>query len=80
MQVVDWDTVPAQCIRELLKLATLLMVCSLELVMLHPQSLLLQHDLLVQAVQMRALPLSSIPHSQWEYECMFLMGLTPAAL
>ncbi len=39
-------------LRELLQLAALLLVSSLELFMLHPQPLLLQHDLLVQAAQM----------------------------
>lgn len=34
--------------RELVQLATLLLVGGLELLVFHPQTLLLQHDLLVQ--------------------------------
>ena len=38
-----------EALRELLQLAALLLVDGLQLLVLHPQPLLLQHDLLVQA-------------------------------
>lgn len=41
-----------EALRELLQLAALLLVSSFELLMLHSQPLLLQHDLLVQTAQM----------------------------
>lgn len=41
-----------EALRELLQLAALLLVSSLQLLMLHPQPLLLQHDPLVQTTHM----------------------------
>ncbi len=84
--VASWETVwiGLKALRELLQLAALLLVGSLELLVLHPQPLLLQHDLLVQTTQMSgtASVLSDRSHLEREvcvdvsYSCSSVMSFS----